>query len=491
MNDTNQGAIRCSDPSNQVANGWKWTVAIVSFAVVLRIIAALVWQYQCEQAGQTLRFGDSHSYWTIARNVVVNGQYQYGSPESKIFRAPVYPLFLTLFTYAESLSGGQPARAVYVLGARIAGCLMGGLAVWMLMRWTYEVSGAVAARIAGLFAACYCGAVGMSIFVLSEAVATPLFVASVWFLWRSVRLEQESDYGKSRSTRTTAASATTLALACLARPSWGLWPVFAISLILVASKARIQHRRRKGWQQAGIFFLVLCLVMSPWWVRNYVITGKFVPSTLQVGASLYDGWHEGASGSSDENMGFSMEAMDRIVQEEELLANQGGDQKPPESTLEWRIDRRLRQEAMDWASENPSDALSLGLVKFWRTWSPAPKAQELSNPWIRWWEAGSYLAILCMSGVGIYRLRLDRRGWIAASSFALPSVYLAVLHMVFIGSVRYRQPGVLILCGLAAIGLESLIRSRKQVGYKTEACQSKDAIGIASQPDRKTTGGTS
>ncbi|MFM8216832.1 MAG: hypothetical protein ACKN82_19635, partial [Pirellula sp.] len=72
-----------------------WTIAIVVFAILLRMIAAVVWQFQCEAIGKTLRFGDSYSYWTIARNVVVDGQYQFGSSESKIFRAPVYPLVLT------------------------------------------------------------------------------------------------------------------------------------------------------------------------------------------------------------------------------------------------------------------------------------------------------------------------------------------------------------------------------------------------------------
>ena len=201
------------------------------------------------------------------------------------------------------------------------------------------------------------------------------------------------------------------------------------------------------------FFGILCCVMAPWWVRNYAITGKFVPSTLQVGASLYDGWHPGASGSSDENMAFSIEAMQRILREEALLANSSSE---VESTLEWRIDRRLHREAWGWARENPSDALRLGLIKLQKTWSPFPTARELSNPMVVLWEAGSYLFILIMSAVGLWSLRADSRRWTEACWFIAPCVYLALLHMVFVGSVRYRQPGVLILCGLAGIGLSAV-----------------------------------
>jgi len=459
----------------------KWTIAIVGLAIALRIVAALVWQYQCQQTGSTLRFGDSNSYWTIARNLVVNGEYQYGSAESKIFRAPIYPLFLAVFAFCEHYTTGQQAQVAFVLAARIAGCLLGGLTVWMIMRWTSELADPVAGRIAGVLAACYCGAVGMSIFVLSEAVATPLFVASVWFLWRSTSKQQANAIA---SHGWIAASAVMLALACLARPSWGLWPAIAVPYLFIASKQQGGPFFRRWMCQVGIFFLILCLVMSPWWVRNYWVTGKFVPTTLQVGASLYDGWHAGASGSSDENMAFSMETMHRIVQEESVLAKDQESDLPTESTLEWRIDRRLRQEAVRWAYENPSAALGLGLIKFWRTWSPIPRAQELSNPWIHWWEAGSYLLILSMSFAGMYRMRVDRRGWISAISMALPCIYLSVLHMVFIGSVRYRQPGVLILCGLGAIGIEFVLGNGPLNSGRTQDRDSKDAIGSSSEPER-------
>ena len=94
-------------------------------------------------------------------------------------------------------------------------------------------------------------------------------------------------------------------------------------------------------------------------------------------------------------------------------------------------------------------------VKFHKTWWPFPTARELSNPMVVLWEAGSYLFILIMSAVGLWSLRADCRRWTEACWFIAPCVYLALLHMVFVGSVRYRQPGVLILCGLAGIGLSA------------------------------------
>ena len=447
-----------------------WTIAIVVFAILLRMIAAVVWQFQCEASGTSLRFGDSYSYWTISRNVVVDGQYQFGSSESKIFRAPVYPLVLAPFAWCEHYFLGGFAQWPAVLMSRFIGCFLGGLVVWIVMRWTREIAGVRASRCSGVLAATYCGAVGMSIFVLSEAVATPLIVLSMWLLWRSTKV-LGTEQG-SKGYLWTIASAISFGGACLARPSWGLWPLVVFPFLLIASKPAGWFYLRKLFFCGSVFLGMVVLVMAPWWVRNYTITGKFVPTTLQVGASLYDGWHPGASGSSDENMEFSMQTMRRIVQEESMLANP---REGLESTLEWRIDRRLHKEAWDWAIGNPSDALWLGLIKFRKTWSPVPQARELSNRWVRWWEALSYLLIVVLSVLGLYRLGVDRKRWADGIWMALPCVYLAILHMVFVGSVRYRQPGVLVLCGLAGIGLASLWLNKNREG--------KDALGDARESE--------
>ena len=465
----------------------RWSIAIVVLAILLRVAAALVWQYQCAESEVTLKFGDSQSYWTIAHNLVVHGEYQYGSDQSKIFRAPVYPLFLAVFAWCEHFSGDEVAQAPYVLAARLLGCLLGGGVVWLLMDWTKEVAGPRAGCISGVLAATYSGAVGMSIFVLSEAVATPLFVLSCWMLWRSTQTrgapEARADAVGS-SLRWVAGSGLLFGLASLARPSWGLWPAIGLPALLFASMPLKSARMLQGVKIVCIFLASASLVMSPWWIRNYAVTGKFVPTTLQVGASLYDGWHAGASGSSDENMEFSMEMMNRIVQEESVLANPGGQGSSLESTLEWRIDRRLSQEAWAWARENPSDVLKLGLVKFLKTWSPMPRAQELSNPMIRWWEAFVFLFIVGSSFVGFSRWLLYRKRLRDAAWFALPCVYLALLHMVFIGSVRYRQPGVLILCGLAGIGLSTWMNQLLATLAEGRLHRRKDAFGNARESQR-------
>jgi hypothetical protein len=206
------------------------------------------------------------------------------------------------------------------------------------------------------------------------------------------------------------------------------------------------------WGVSGLLFcLGLVMVMSPWWVRNFMETGKFVPTTLQVGASLYDGWHPGASGGSDEGMAFVNDfiVQQRSEDERDVVAG-----KQLESTFEWRLDRRLENAAIDWAWENSSDAVWLGLVKFAKTWSPLPVARELGSNVIRWLEAIGYVAIMFFAAIGLWSCRKQEGAWL----IAMPCVYFAVLHMFFIGSVRYRQPAVLALCVLGGVGCTVMVR---------------------------------
>ena len=80
----------------------------------------------------------------------------------------------------------------------------------------------------------------------------------------------------------------------------------------------------------------LCAAMAPWWIRNDVLFGRFVPTTLQVGASLYDGLNPRADGSSN------MEPVDERISE---LPDGLAGRAPPavhHAPFEYKLDHQLR-----------------------------------------------------------------------------------------------------------------------------------------------------
>jgi hypothetical protein len=63
------------------------------------------------------------------------------------------------------------------------------------------------------------------------------------------------------------------------------------------------------------------------------------------------------------------------------------------------------------------------------------------------------LLVLCLVGVWRY----TRWGWPYALAW-LPAVYLTLLHVVFVSSLRYREPAMLALIVLAAAVLSGALR---------------------------------
>ena len=431
--------------------------AILVIGLAVRVIAALVWQNSI--ASEThFRFGDSDSYWTMAKKISLGLPYQYGSPDSRIFRAPLYPLFLSPWTWIDRAGPGTSWIAVFA--ARVAGCTMGALCIALVIRIANSLFGIRQRKTsmdvglwAGLLVVLYPGAIGMSIFILSEAVFCPLMLLSLGFTSLAIQAKKKGQWEVAWTWMLL--SGATSGAACLARPSWSLWPLVLFAyLFFVMSKGATGTKpwMRLNWLAGCVFFCVgICAAMSPWWVRNYLVTGKFVPTTLQVGASLFDGWHAGASGGSDEDMEF---VNDFIFEQKEEDKRKTAAGNQLESTLEWRLDRRLKNAAISWAVENSSDAMRLGLVKFVKTWSPFPVARELGSDAVRWLEAIGYSAIMCFAAIGMWQCRSQVGTWL----YAMPCVYFGLLHVFFIGSVRYRQPAVLVICVLGGLGCATVVR---------------------------------
>lgn len=175
--------------------------------------------------------------------------------------------------------------------------------------------------------------------------------------------------------------------------------------------------------------LGLAVAMGPWWARNARVFGRFVPTALWAGASLYDGLRPDADGSSD------MRFLDI----------------PEIRTLdETTQDRTLRDLALDFARGHPGRVLELAAIKAARFWSPWPNADQFSRPAANAASAAVVIPLYVLLLAGAWDRRHDPRALVLLAG---PLLYFAGLHMVFVSSIRYRIPAAVPAFGLAAAGL--------------------------------------
>jgi hypothetical protein len=414
--------------------GWLLT-AILAVALVLRLGAGAWWQERLP-AGSKFAFGDSEGYWVLARTIARGEPYEYGADRSKIFRTPGYPAVLApLFL----LSDEPPVFWGRAVSAVLGTAAVGGVAglAWLLFD---QRTALVAAGIAAV----YPEAIATGVFVLSEAPFTPLMMLHLicWTLaWRAKNFSHAAGWSFG--------AGIAGGLATLMRPSWLLFVPFAavvglgIAMIPDSSRNATEGVPSRNWRRhaaiVAIMLLGLCLTMTPWWVRNYQVAGRFVPTSLQVGASLYDGLSPIATGASD--MRFVPEFL-----AEQQAADAAAEGKPS-GLFEDRLDRRLRDASLAWARQNIGQALRLAAVKFGRMWNPLPNASEFQNRMLRVILAATYTPVLLLAVVGAWRFA--RRDWPYLLCL-LPAVYFTCLHVVFVSSIRYRQPVMLPLIVLAA-----------------------------------------
>jgi hypothetical protein len=222
-------------------------------------------------------------------------------------------------------------------------------------------------------------------------------------------------------------------IATLIRPSWLLFTPLAAFVTLAVSSDRVRQL-----PIAALLLIGMVLPLLPWWIRNAQVSGEFVPTTLQVGASLYDGLNPRANGGSE--MSFVAPFRDE---------QRAWDREHPDAsgTFEARLDRRLRDAAVEWTSQNPGEVLRLGGIKFLRMWSPWPNDGELRSPWLIALTVGTYLPLLIL---GLWGARHFASRGVPYLLCILPAGYFTLLHVIFVASIRYRQPAMVLMAVLAA-----------------------------------------
>jgi len=489
---------------------------VLTAAFAVRAGSAMWWQQRLAANSQQFAMGDSDSYWHLAGTIAAGEPYQYHSPEAQIFRAPGYPYILSWLVDSPKSNLGpasnlEPASNSQILAARLLGSLFGTLTVGLVMLISWQLAGSQVALLGGVLAAVYPGAIAMSILVLSEAPFQLCMMLTLGCLAQHYLPLKTSPFaggpfaagqlagGSGWYFFTAGLAGCAAALGTLLRPSWLLFLPFYFALRILLGPQR--GRQFCAALTAG---LAMAIVLMPWWLRNYQVTGHFVPTTLQVGASLYDGLHPGATGASDTGMNFSIEFAQQL-QREDLAAVEAavasGSPPPALDSFEYRLNKRLAAAAIDWASEHPGEVLSLAVSKLWRTWWPWPTGNQMPGGRLTRWAIACGMLMIVLPTV--WRIGAPRfqqlfsrrqqannpsdaaaqdqtpedaaRGWRDVHfPFLVPTLYFALLHAIFVGSARYRQPALLAMIIVAAPQYWVWLQAGRQAWQDRRAIQDKD-----------------
>ncbi|WP_165232611.1 4-amino-4-deoxy-L-arabinose transferase [Aquisphaera insulae] len=422
---------------------------ILELALFLRVVAACAVEWQVRRAGSphVCLFPDADYYWTLARTIRAGVPYEileWGDIPHFALRTPGYPAFLAA---CQAVLGDRP------LGARLVQAGLGTLSVWLVYRLVREVLGDDADRplaggdrgrerhwtvplAAALLVAAHPYFAILSALLLSEAAFVPLMLTMLWALAAAANRTPEGSAARLLGLGLAAGAAGGLAV--LVRPSWALFvPVLVAGLPAIA---RGPAGRGVAWRPAmivgGATLLGAAIVMSPWWIRNAGIYGRFVPTAVWMGASLYDGLNPAATGASD--MTFlgdpDIWPLDELGQ-----------------------DRLLTSRALAFAAGHPGRVLGLAVVKLGRYWSPWPNAAGIRSAWVAIGSTIVVVPIFAMSALGLWSRRRDPRCWVLLAG---PLLYFCVLHLAFASSMRYRIPAEVPAMGLAALGVGSWLRRR-------------------------------
>ncbi len=386
-------------------------------AAFLALCIRLAWAWD---AGDQQRFWDADSYIRIADHIIAGDGFVWG--DQHVGRAPLYPLLVAATRYRML---DREFLALYIVQA-----VLGTATVLFFSLAARRLMGRVAGGITALWLAFYPFLVYYTGAVLSETLF--VFLLSVFFYYLV------TCFSRPGILRAILAGAFAGA-AFLTRPSvLGLVVLFAIVVII-----RVRPFF-KSLLVAGVMLVTAFLVALPWAVRNKRVTGRLIFSTCGIGASLYDGLGPQADGSSD--MSF-LHAMPELKSMDEVAR-----------------DRYLTKKALEAAAKSPRRILRLMPTKAYRFWAPVPTAQGFRRPLYVWVSLAAVVPIYVMA---VFAVVMGVVKWRNFALLAAAPLYFTCLHMVFVGSTRYRL-GAMPFVVIMAAGAMAFVLTKGREGDAPE-----------------------
>jgi hypothetical protein len=210
-------------------------------------------------------------YDLIATSLVDGSGYRfYPDTARTMMREPGYPIFLAgiFYVFAKSLTA-----------VKLVNMFLAVATAWVMTRIGRRLSSSQALIVvAPLMFLFHPGTLIAESRGGSEALFTLLFTLFALTLYRAIESRRGRDY---------VVSGGVLGLTVLVRSTPILFPLCLLVYLLVFECQG--SPKRAAARNVALMVTAMFVVLSPWIVRNYSLTGKFVPTASVVGVSAYTG----------------------------------------------------------------------------------------------------------------------------------------------------------------------------------------------------------
>lgn len=359
---------------------------------------------------------------------------------------PVYPLLMALVFKLFGIYTTQSAFVLFFLN-----CSFTGLTAVVLR----EVGALVVNDFVGALAGWAWSLSPLSVYLditrLWDTLLTPLLIACLF--WTAFRLRSSSGdlswLGLGAFGALTALTNSTAVLASLILWAWTGWRFF---------------RHKKPWvRPVGLAVVGFLLLISPWWIRNYITFGKFIPlrSTfwMEVWAgNCYDAVIPGRGTEADyfaswEYSNPQVWINDRLFPVSQLPASQKKQFAEFARLGEIPYMAAKREAALSCLRADPGHFLTLTMRRFMSTWTGAlytvPDLANRSRWFLPVWIISyTTLSLLAFSGVVLlWRTDPERALPFAVLLCFSPAVYY-ITHL----SIHYRytiDPEIFLLASIS------------------------------------------
>jgi 4-amino-4-deoxy-L-arabinose transferase-like glycosyltransferase len=272
-------------------------------------------------------------------------------------------------------------------------------------------------------------------------------------VWTTVRFKEKPTVAAGLLVGAAAAVAT------LTKAVFLLYPgLFAAAIVLLALLARRRGQQAAiPWVPLGAMFLAMAVVISPWTIRNYKVTGHFVP--VSSGAS--DAFLRGFIFSKTEYATLQKPPYTDAENETNAyfasLCQAAGTVCERE---DWETDQVLNKAAKEKLKAEPGlfvRKFFVGMFTFWY------ELTSLKNSLI----AGGLAAMAW--ALAIIGWRRGRREGRTVWPVVLPVLYLNVLLALLLALGRYSAPVLPSLLVVAAYGVDALLARRQAAAQAAPA----------------------